>query len=176
MSLKKSRVIAFFGTLVLSFLFHFLYDLFPNFVFSVFFPVNESIWEHMKILYSSIIFYGFIDYFLNKKFSIHYNNFFLNLFIVSFSSVLIYLLIFLPIYFKIGESMFLSIGLMVIVFVIAYFISYYILKSDEIGFKYLWISFIILGYFLFGYLTYNPIHNQLFFDTHHEIYGIKKRN
>ena len=173
MSLKKSRVIAFFGTLVFSFLFHFLYDFSPNFITSIFVPFNSSIWEHMKILYSSIIFYGIIDYFFNRKFSIGYNNFFLNLFLISFSSVLIYLAIFLPIYFKIGESMFLSIGLMVLVFIIVYYISYFILGSKEIGFKYLWICFIIFGYIIFGYLTYKPIHNQLFFDTHHEVYGIK---
>lgn len=176
MSLKKSRVIAFFGTIVLAFIFHFAYDMLPNFIFSIFFPVNESIWEHMKMIYSAIIFYGIIDYFLNKKYNIGYNNFFMNLFICSVSSIIIYLAIFLPLYYSIGESMFISIGLMVLVFGIVYFISYYILRSDDIGCKYLWISFIILGYVIFTYLTYNPIHNQLFFDTHHEVYGIKKRN
>lgn len=128
------------------------------------------------MIYSAIIFYGIIDYFLNKKYNIGYNNFFMNLFICSVSSIIIYLAIFLPLYYSIGESMFISIGLMVLVFGIVYFISYYILRSDDIGCKYLWISFIILGYVIFTYLTYNPIHNQLFFDTHHEVYGIKKRN
>ncbi len=174
MSLKKSRVIAFIVTIFFSFVFHFIYDFMPNSITAIFFPVNESVWEHMKILYSSIIFYGIIDYFINRKYDIGYNNFFMNLFICSVSSVIIYLAIFLPIYFKIGESMFISIGLMIFVFAIAYVISYYILKSDSIGFKYLWVSFIILGYVIFGYLTFNPIHNHLFFDTHHEVYGIKK--
>lgn len=30
---------------------HFLYDLFPNPVTALFAPVNESLWEHLKILY-----------------------------------------------------------------------------------------------------------------------------
>lgn len=174
MSLKKSRVIAFMGTIILSFLFHFSYQVFPNFLFSVFFPVNESIWEHMKILYSSIIFYGIIDYFLNKKFSIGYKNIFMNIFICSMSSVVIYLTIFLPLYYSIGESMFISIGIMILTFIIVYVMSYYILCSDDKNHNILWILLIFLGYVFFTYLTYNPIHNQLFFDTKDEIYGIKK--
>ena len=176
MSLKKSRVIAVLGTFVLAFLFHFLYQIFPNFVFSIFFPVNESVWEHMKILYSSIIFYGIIDYFISKKFNIKYNNFIFNLFFCAFISILIYLGLFLPFYYKIGESMFLSISILFITYIIVYYISYYILKIDEFNYNYLWILLIILGYGIFFYFTYNPIHDQLFFDTKDEAYGIKKRN
>ncbi len=174
MSLKKTRVIAVIGTIVLSFIFHFMYDLIPNFISSIFFPVNESIWEHMKLLYTSIVFYGVVDYFLLRKFNISYNNFFLNLFFISFSSILIYLAMFIPIYYTIGESMFVSIGLMVITYIIVYIISYHILRMKENNLKYIWILLIIIGYIIFGYLTYNPIRNHLFFDTNTESYGIKK--
>ena len=176
MSLKKSRVIAVIGTFVLSFLFHFAYEFLPNFIFSIFFPVNESVWEHMKLLYSSIVFYGIIDYFIGKKFDIDYKNFLFNVCFCSFISILIYLALFLPIYYKIGESMFLSISILFITYIIVYVISYYILKSDDFNYGYLWIMFILIGYIVFGYFTYNPIHDQLFFDTKDEIYGIKKRN
>lgn len=30
---------------------HFLYDLWPNPLTAVFAPVNESVWEHLKLLY-----------------------------------------------------------------------------------------------------------------------------
>lgn len=176
MSLKKSRIIAVIGTFILSFLFHFAYQVFPNFIFSIFFPVNESVWEHMKILYSSIIFYGIIDYFLAKKFNVYYNNFLFNLCFCAFVSILIYLGLFLPFYYKIGESMFLSISILLITYIIIYIVSYYILKSDDFNFNYVWGILILFGYIVFGYLTYNPIENQLFFDTKDEIYGIKKRN
>ncbi|MGM9849968.1 MAG: DUF6512 family protein [Bacilli bacterium] len=176
MSLKKSRVIAVIGSFILSFIFHFAYELFPNFIFSIIFPVNESVWEHMKILYSSIVFYGIIDYFIGKKFNLKYNNFLFNLCFCSFVSILIYLGLFLPIYYKIGESMFLSISILLITYIIVCIISYYILKSDEFDYNYVWIILLLIGYIVFGYLTYHPVKNQLFFDTHHEIYGIKKRN
>ena len=176
MSLKCSRLIAIIGTIMLSFVSHFAYDLFPNFIFSIVFPVNESVWEHMKILYTSILFYGVIDYFLCRKFDIGYNNFLFNLFFISFSSVIIYLAMFLPIYYSIGESMIMSIVLMIISYVIVYFISYYILTMQEKGYWFVWIIFIVFGYFIFGYFTYHPLKNHLFFDTNDEIYGIKKRN
>lgn len=176
MSLKKSRIIAVIGSFILGFIIHFAYQVFPNFIFSIIFPVNESVWEHMKILYSSILIYGIIDYFIGKKFNIQYNNFLFNLFFCSFISIFIYLGLFLPIYYKIGESMFLSISILLITYIIVYIISYYILKSDHFNYNYVWIILIVLGYIVFGYLTYNPIKNQLFFDTHDEIYGIKKRN
>lgn len=176
MSLKKSRVIALFGTFVLSFLFHFAYEMFPNFIFSIIFPVNESIWEHMKILYSSIIFYGFIDYFVLKRFNLDYHNFLFNICFCAFISILIYLGLFLPAYYRFGESMFLSISILFITYIIVYYISYLILKSSDFDFERFLVILILLGYIVFGYFTYYPIENQLFFDTHSEIYGIKKRN
>lgn len=176
MSLKNSRIVAIVGTVFLSFLFHFAYNLFPNFIFSIIFPVNESVWEHMKILYSSILFYGIIDYFVGKKFNIKYNDFLFNLFFISFSSIIIYLAMFLPIYYSIGESMFISITLMVVTYIIVYTISYYILEMDNKNYWYIWVIFIVFGYAVFGYLTYNPLKTHLFFDTKDEIYGIKKRN
>lgn len=176
MSLKKSRVIACIGTIILAFIFHFAYEMLPNFLFSIFFPVNESVWEHMKMIYSAIVFYGIIDYFLNKKYNIGYNNFFMNLFVCSVSSIVIYLAIFLPLYYSIGESMFISIGVMIITFIIVYVLSYFILSLDDKDYNFLWVILIIFGYVIFTYLTYYPIKTQLFFDTQHEIYGIKKRN
>ena len=175
MSLKKSRVIACIGTIIFSFLFHFAYQVFPNFIFSIFFPVNESVWEHMKLLYSSIVFYGVIDYFLNKKYNIGYNNFFMNIFVCSVSSIIIYLAMFLPLYYSIGESMFISIGIMIIAFIIVYILSYYILGLSDKDYNLFWVVLTIFDFTIFTYLTYYPIHNQLFFDTKHEIYGIKNR-
>ena len=123
-----------------------------------------------------LFFYTCHDYFICKKFDLKYNNFLFNLWFCSFISIFVYLGLFLPFYYKIGESMFLSISVLLITYIIVYIISYYILKSDHFNYNYVWIILILIGYIIFGYLTYNPIKNQLFFDTHNEIYGIKKRN
>ena len=51
MTLKKIKIINVVFLFLLSFLWHFMYDLFPNNIFALVFPVNESVWEHMIIVY-----------------------------------------------------------------------------------------------------------------------------
>ena len=46
--------------IIASFL-HFIYDLSPNVLTSLFGAVNESIWEHIKIFTIAYLFYGFIE-------------------------------------------------------------------------------------------------------------------
>ena len=36
-------------------LFHFMYDLFPNLLFSLIFPINESVWEHLKLCFYPVL-------------------------------------------------------------------------------------------------------------------------
>ena len=118
MNLCKSRIISVIGIFILCFISHFIYNLLPCSLTAIFFPVNESIWEHMKMIFTSIIIYGIIDYIILNKFKIKYNNFFLNLFVTALISIPIYLSIYLPIYYKIGENMFINIGLMLLVIII----------------------------------------------------------
>ena len=171
MSLKTIKIIGFFAIFLLCFLFHFLYDWFPNCLFSIFFPVNESIWEHMKLIYTSYIFYGIFDYILLRKNKI--NNFFIQLFLIPIISIILYLIIFIPIYKMIGENMIISIGLLAIIIIIEQILSYFILQYKEVNYQnFIGIIGIILVYIIFGYLTYNPIENYLFYDTVKDKYGI----
>ena len=176
MTLKKIKFISVIGIFLLSILSHFVYDLFPNIITSIFFPVNESIWEHMKILFTSILLYGIIDYILLKKNNIELKNFNSQLFFTAFISIPIYLIIYLPIYNFIGENLFISIFLLLVVYSIVSYLSYKILLSEE--FKLLnkvSVYLIIIMYFIFTYLTYFPIHNYLFYDSNDKIYGIKEK-
>ena len=177
MKLKTLKIISIFGIFAISFLAHFIYDIFPNVITSIFFPVNESIWEHMKILTTSIILYGIIDYILIRKNNIKINNFRFQLLFTSFISVIIYLIIYLPIYSIIGENLFISIILMLIVYVIISYISYRLLLTDNLG-KINDISpfLIIIIYFIYTYLTYFPLNSYIFYDTNKKIYGIEEKN
>ena len=74
-------------TFLLCFLTHFLYEWLPNPVFSIFFPVNESIWEHMKMLYTTILLAGIIEYFILKKFKIPHQNLLLSIAIKALISI-----------------------------------------------------------------------------------------
>lgn len=177
MVLKRIKIFAVFVIFLLCFLFHFMYDWFPNTLFSIFFPVNESIFEHMKMLFSAIVFYGLIDYFILSFFNQKRNNFLVSLFISSLTSIPIFLIIYLPFYYLIGESMVLNISILFIVIIISQIISYYLLKSDN--FKRLSVVSlfgIIFTYIILGLLTYYPPINDLFFDPISEKYGLNTYN
>lgn len=173
MSLKKLKVISFFIVFIISFLCHFMYEWIPNFVTSIFFPVNESIWEHMKIFFTAILISGLIESFIIKKCKIQCNNHLFEVVLSSVISIPIYLIIYLPLYKIFGEVMFISIGLMVLVYVFLAFVQYkFLIYRDLKVNKYILISVVIMGYVILGYLTYNPIHSYLFFDIIKKKYGI----
>ena len=174
MSLKKLKLIGIISIFLLTVLYHFLYDWLPNPVFSIFFPVNESIWEHMKLLYSGIISWGIIEYIILNKKKIKYNNFWYQLFITAFTSIPLYLIIFLPLYNIFGENMVISIGILIIVIILEQILSYYLLKKktkrpliDKIS-----IVLLILFYFVFINFTYFPPENYIFYDIVSGKYGI----
>lgn len=177
MSLTKIKLISIIGTFLICFIVHFAYTVLPNPLFSIFFPVNESIWEHMKMLFTGILLFSLIEYYLLKKYNIKFNNFKFSIFIKALVSIPIYLLMFLPFYYRFGEKMIVIFIMMLITFSIVEYISYFILKSKE--FRYInliSIFLIIISYIIFGYLTYNPIKNHLFLDTSKEKYGINDYN
>ncbi len=174
MNLKKIKIIGFFGVLGLTFLFHFLYEWLPNSIFAIFFPVNESIWEHMKLLYSGFFFWGIIEYILIRKYDIKINNYILNTFLIMVTSIIVYLIGYLPLYNLLGENMIISIAWLIIVIILCEIFSYYLLKIEkqDSPLNKASIVLILLGYVVFASLTFNPIRNYIFYDTHHNKYGI----
>ena len=173
--LKKTRIFAVIGIFAISFLCHFLFDWFPNILSSIFFPVNESIWEHMKIIFTSTLLYSIVDKIILDKKNIEYNNFYLQAFVSAFFGIVLYLLIYLPLYSIFGENMFISIALLLIVYSIKQYISYKLMKKEDYNIpSYIFIILIIIVYSIFTYLTYNPIENYIFYDHKKEVYGIKK--
>lgn len=175
LTLKKIKIFNVVIFFVLSFLWHFIYDLIPNFVTAIFFPVNESIWEHMKIIFGVIIFGSLISLILMQKFKIKYNNFYVEIVTKGILGVIFYLAIFIPLYNWLGENMFISIGLMLITYIVMEFIGYKILLLDELDIKILPIILIVLCYILFALLTFYPPHNTIFFDEIKLIYGIPEK-
>ncbi len=49
--MKKQAILSFFAAAVLAAAWHFLYDVFPNPLTALLAPVNESVWEHLKLLF-----------------------------------------------------------------------------------------------------------------------------
>ena len=190
MNLKKIKIIGTLTIFVLAFIYHFLYEWFPNPIFSILFPVNESIWEHMKLLYTGILSWGLIEIILLKKNKINYNNYPYQLFLTSFTSIIVYLILYLPIYNIIGEKLIISISLLFIVILLEQILSYYLLKQkkendilDKISIILIILFYILKIYLmqllqlklylkLFLNLTYDPPRNYIFYDTVENKYGI----
>ena len=175
MSKKKLKIIGAILAFGLAFPLHFLYEKFPNFITSIFAPVNESIWEHMKILFGGIILSGVIQKIIIKVKHEKMNNICFSNFIGAISSIPIFLIIYLPLYDIIGESMILSISVMLIAIIIAEVISYLIMKKENLRLENLTIILVIIVYVIFTILTYYPLKIDLFKDQKKDIYGINEK-
>ena len=132
--MKKVRIWGIFIFLIISVLLHYIYEIIPIKFFSIIAPVNESIWEHMKLFFTSSLLVGLFDYILLRKNDIHYNNLAFSIWTTSVLSIPLYLIMYLPLKSLLGESMVLSIGLMVLTYIIMSVISYKILNSEHIKF------------------------------------------
>lgn len=178
MNYKKLRIISTIGIFLLCFPLHFLYEWIPSDITAIFVPVNESIWEHMKLIFTGSILYFIIEYiFLYIKKEKIPNNYNLATFLSSLIAIPLYLIIFLPIYYHIGENMILSIGLLFCISIFISYLHYKITMLKRIPYQNIVaIICIILTYIVFGYLTYNPPTIDLFFDTKNEKYGMNIYN
>lgn len=160
--MKKVKFIIILIEFLLSFLFHNLYKIHPSTLFSVFFPINESIFEHMKIIATSILFSNLIEFLIYKFKNINYNNFSLNIFLSQSLGIIFYLIIFIPVYLFFGENLIFSLLLLFITYIFTNYISYLILNYKNLFLNKFAIFFIILLYIMFFYLTYNPLNNFIF--------------
>ena len=177
MTLKKIKIIEVFILFGLAFLFHFAYEAIPNNLFSIIFPVNESIWEHMKLIYTPFIFGILIDYLTAKIFKIDMHNIIFSNFYSSIICIMVYLIIYLPINHFLGHNTFIAIFLHLIIFILGEIISYFLIQKEEnINLKYISIVLIIIGYIIFGLLTYYTPKTHLFYDTMHKTFGIEKES
>ena len=169
--MKKVKFIGIFVIFVLSFISHFMYSCFPNSIFSISFPVNESIWEHMKLLATPVLIFSIFEYIIYRNKNIYYNNFLLSYGISIVLGIIIYLILYLPIDYLFGHNLLVAVILLFITFIIIQIISYYIMNYREIRYSnVIGIGIIISIYIVFWYFTYNPIEINLIYDTMKKVY------
>jgi len=174
--MKKTKIIGVFIIFLLAFISHFLYKWVPNIVFSILFPVNESIWEHMKLIVTPVLIFSIFEYFYYRKKNIKMNNFLLSYGISSFVGIVVYLLMYIPLDNIFGYKPYIAISLLFIIYILIQFISYYIINSKNIKYSNIIGLFIILFmYIIFGYFTYFPLYISLFYDIQSKGYGIIKK-
>ena len=173
MTLKKWKVISVILIFLFSSLFHFIYDWFPTFFTSLFFPVNESIWEHNKIIVMSFLVLAVFE-------KLHYKkgkNVIFTECISSLVCMILVMLIFTPIYLyilKTNDNMIVTFAIFLLSISISQIVSYKLLqkeynpKLEELGV----ILFVI--FFLINIIfTYYPLHVAIFYDYTNKIYGLK---
>ena len=171
--MKKVKVWGVFISFVISIICHFTYEIIPNDIFVLFIPVNESIWEHMKLIITSSLFFSIFEYLIYQNKKIKYNNFLFSYAISCFIGIIIYLIVYIPLDNIFGHSPVIAISLLFIIFIFIQIVSYYIMNKNKItNSNIIGLLIIIIIYFIFGYLTYNPPKINLFYDYINKQFGI----
>ena len=172
MTLKKWKVISCIGIFLLSALLHFIYDWFPSFFTSLFFPVNESIWEHNKIIIGSFLIWGILEKIYYKK---RKNVIFAEC-ISSFLCSFLVMIIFTPIYLyvlKTQDNMIITFAIFIFSIIISQIVSYHLMKQEynskleEIG-----IILFVIAILINIIFTYYPPKLAIFYDFTKKIYGL----
>ena len=168
---KRFVIINVIITFLLGFLVHGMYSWFPSPITTIF-PVNESLYEHVKLIYlCPIISVLIVGLFYKYKIK----NIFFGMFISLLFNILFFYILYLPIYYLLGNSMIMTL--------IVYFISivasnciYYLIINNEYNksLNILGIILSIIGIVFLTYFTYHPLKVDFFRDPENNIYGIPK--
>ena len=161
MNIKKLKIISVISIFLLSFLVHYGYDLIPSFLTSIFFPINESLFEHMKLISTCYLIWSLIEYkLLDNK-----TNFKSNVIVSITFNIVIFLLLYYPIFLNFDHNLFITLLVYLISIILTQILSYYILnmKKDLFLNKY-FIIFIILIIIINILFTYFPLKTNFFID------------
>ena len=156
-----------FGTLL-----HFLYDWTSQSVFiAPFSGVNESTWEHMKLLYFPLFIFALIQ----SRFFSEYESFWCIKFIGTVIGLVMIPVLFYTYNGAFGKSPdWLNITIFFICAAISYAVELLLFKLDVLQCNYSWVAFLLT--FLIGVVfivfTFLPPHLPLFKDPLTNTYGI----
>ncbi len=165
----KKIIISIIFRFFLCFLLHNLYSKVHSPLWTIFLPINESIFEHMKLLFTSFL----ITSILNKLIYKQSHNFTLSLTFIPTLEILLYLILFIPFYIKWQENFIFSIILLFLVISFGQLFNYYLNKEEKIKYQMpLGILMLLISLFTFTYFSYNPTKNFLFYDPIKKGYGL----
>ena len=175
MKLKNIQIAGFIFTVVVGTLLHFTYEWSGgNALVGVFSAVNESVWEHLKLLSVPMLLFGIVEYFLYGK---NKDNFIP----VRLLSILLGMLIIVTVFYTYSGILGKHIPIVdILLFVAATFISYRysyrLLRTDKFDSK-LAGAFAVLGVILLILciivFTFAPPHIGLFQDPNSCGFGIE---
>lgn len=157
-------------TVILSFVWHFMYDWTNSFAFL--FPVNESVWEHIKILFYPYLLWTIIEAFFIKEDDI------LNYITIKSIALLIIPISMISMFYIYSgiygsNVMIIDILIGILSLIIGFIVSFYMLcKKINVKGKFIFISLAVILLIMIVVFTYYPIMIGLFFDKTKGIYGI----
>ena len=170
-SLLKFQFISFFITAILGVLLHFTYELSDkNFIASIFSSINESTWEHLKLIFFPMLLSTIFGYLYFKK---NYSNY-LCARTISIIISMIFTIVFFYTYTGIlGRNIaFVDISSFFISVLIGEYVTYKLANSDFKCDKSIAIGFLVGIFILFAVFTFNPPNIKLFEDPLTGTYGI----
>lgn len=167
---KKRILLGTITILLLSTLYHGIYDHYPSFLTSLLFPTTESIWEHNKMILLAFITWNIIDKILNK---IDDNVIFKD-FVSSILCIILVIAIFTPVYFFILNKND-NLAVTLIIYTLSIFVSLLVTSIIKIKKSHTLETLSIAGFILliitFSIMTYYHPDSSIFkeFDlpTHH---------
>ncbi len=174
MTLKKSHIISMIVVLVIGTLWHYVYEWFGfNPVLGAVAPVNESTWEHLKLLFTPFFIATIVEYFLYGK---NYPSFIPARAIGAVVGIVTITALFYTYTGIVGDNFFVvDILTFVVAVILAYMLSYGITQKDAIGSTRAnvigWaVLFLMLA--LFVIFTFDPPRIPLFQDPTNGSFGI----
>ena len=164
--LKNSKyyIISCIAAILLGTLLHFTYDIFNNMlIVGLFSPVNESIWEHLKLIAMPIILFSVITFIVKKE----------DIFLSSALAIIIGSLFILFIHYLFKNFGIKNMTVDILSYIIGMFVAfYYIYVTNFKNTKYIGIILLIFILAIFPLFTLKPPKLQLFLDETTNTYGI----
>lgn len=132
-NINKFIIFGIIFTMICGTLLHFAYDFFgKNPVVGIFSPINESVWEHLKLLYYPVSLWVFFHYF---KYGKKYKNYFFSALIGLISGLLTIPILFY-LYTSIAKTDILAVDIIIflISIIICFSIFGYLLQNYNVNF------------------------------------------
>ena len=174
MNFKKWRTISIIFSIVIGTLLHFTYEWFgENFFVGAFSAVNESTWEHLKLVFFPMAIIAFVGYFIFGKEIKNYikANIIGIIFSISFITVFFYTYMGI-----IGKNIdVLNIASFIVAIIGGEYITYRIIKNDTEGNEKLYLKIFCVLLIMFVTFTYFPPKINLFKDPITNTYGIQEK-
>lgn len=172
-SIKLYQIAGAIFSIIVGTLLHFVYAWSgKNALVAYIAPINESIWEHQKLLFTPVLLFAIFELFA-------YGKYIPNFFPVKILSILVGIFVIIASYYTysgiIGHNCLIAdIGTFILGVLASYAFSNHFLQTDQFtssGWRF--VSFILLALliFCFGTFTLNPPHIAMFEDSVTHTYG-----